>query len=53
MLLKKCGQDKKNDYTTEQILDENLKNVGGESNIEVRARMYDCLNEILEKYRED
>ena len=51
MLLKNCGQEKKNDYTTEQLLDENLKNVDGESNIAVRARMYDCLNEILEKYR--
>ena len=27
MLLKNYGQDKKNDYTTEQLLDENLKNI--------------------------
>ena len=38
-----------NDYTTEQLLDENFKNLDGESNIEVRKRMLDFLKYILSK----
>ena len=45
--LKKLGEGKKNDFTTEQLLDENLKNIDGESNIEVRKRMLECINEII------
>ncbi len=50
MLLKNYGQDKKNDYTTEQLLDENLKNINGESNVEVKARMYSCIEDILNNF---
>ena len=50
--LKKLGESKKNDYTTEQLLDENLKNDGGESNLEVRHRMLEFLEGILQKHRE-
>ena len=34
--LKKLGDKSKNDYTTDQLIDENFKNKDGESNIEVR-----------------
>ena len=44
------GESKTNDYTTEQLLDETLKNIDGESNIEVRKRMLNFLEEILAKY---
>lgn len=45
--LKELGNGKKNDFTTEQLLDENFKNIDGESNLEVRKRMLDFFNEIL------
>ena len=45
--LKILGENKKNDYTTEQLLDENLKNLNGESNIEVRKRMLDFFKYVL------
>lgn len=48
--LKKLGEGKTRDYTTEQLLDENLKNKDGESNLEVRKRMLEILGEILGKY---
>lgn len=41
----------KNDYTTDQLIDENLKNIDGESNIEVRKRMTEAIMEILDKYQ--
>ena len=44
------GENKTNDYTTEQLLDENLKNIYGESNVEVRKRMLDFLEEALNKH---
>ena len=44
------GESKTNDYTTEQLLDETLKNIDGESNIEVRKRMLNFLEEILAKH---
>ncbi len=44
------GEQKTNDYTTEQLLDETLKNIDGESNLEVRERMNAFFEEILEKY---
>lgn len=31
-------------------MDENLKNVGGESNLEVRQRMFQLIEELLNKY---
>ena len=48
--LKKLGEVKKNPYTVEQLLDFKLKNIDGESNEEVRKRMLECVNEILNKY---
>lgn len=39
----------KNDYTTDQLIDENLKNKDGESNLEVRKRMTESIMEILDK----
>lgn len=33
------------------MLDEKLKNVGGESNVEVRTRMFEVLSEVLQKYK--
>ena len=47
--LQKLGKTKKNEYTVEQLLDPKLKNIYGESNKEVRERMTNCINEILEK----
>lgn len=44
------GENKANDYTTEQLLDENLKNIDGESNLEVRKRMLTFFEELLNKY---
>lgn len=44
------GENKTNDYTTEQLLDENLKNIDGESNLEVRKRMVTFFEELLSKY---
>lgn len=49
--LKKLGEGKNNDYTTEQLLDENLKNIDGESNLEVRKRMLDFFENVLLKYK--
>lgn len=46
--LEKLGETKKHDYTTEQLLDSNLKNVEGESAEEVRNRMNSFMSEILE-----
>lgn len=45
--LKKLGEDRKYTFTEEQLLDENLKNIGGESRLEVSIRMNDVLNKIL------
>ena len=42
-------RNKKYDFTTAQLLEENLKNIDGESNVEVRNRMHECLSEILKK----
>lgn len=33
------------------MLDEKLKNIGGESNVEVRTRMFEILSEVLQKYK--
>ena len=46
-LLKELGKNKKHSFTEEQLLDKNLKNVGGESRVEVNKRMTDALTKIL------
>lgn len=48
--LKNLGDTKSNDYTTEQLLDEELKNIDGESNKEVRERMKEFFWGVLEQY---
>lgn len=48
--MKKLGENRKNDFTTEQLLDVNLKNVGGETNLEVRKRMCEFFEEVVDKY---
>ncbi len=45
--LEKLGETKNYDYTTEQLLDSSLKNVGGESAEEVRKRMISFFDEIM------
>ena len=45
--LKEIGKDKKYTFTEEQLLNENLKNINGESLKEVNERMKICLNNIL------
>ena len=48
--LEKMGKTKNKLYTVEQLIDAKLKNIDGESNEEVRKRMLECINEILDKY---
>lgn len=45
--LRELGKNKKNDFTTEQLLDENLKNLGGESRKEVYLRINKAFNRVL------
>ena len=45
--LEKLGKEMKNSYTVEQLLNPHLKNIGGESNEEVRKRMLEFCDEIL------
>lgn len=45
--LRILGRNKKYSYTIEQLLDENLKNTGGESRKEVTKRMEQAFNKIL------
>ena len=45
--LKELGKNKQNSFTTEQLLNEQLKNVDGESRIEVTKRMEKALNRVL------
>lgn len=47
--LKELGKDKKNSYTTEQLLDENLKNIDGENRLEVTRRMEQAFESVLSK----
>lgn len=47
--LSKLGENKKNSYTTEQLLDENLKNKDGESRKEVQNRFLKSLNTLLKE----
>ena len=44
--LKNCDGDP----STLQLIDENLKNASGESNLEVRARMAECIEELIQKH---
>ena len=41
------NENKVNDWYTQQYIDENYKTVGGESQLEVRDRMYEALMEIV------
>lgn len=45
--LQELGKIKQNSFTIEQLLDEKLKNVGGENRIEVTNRMEKALRNIL------
>ncbi len=45
--LKELGKNKKYTFTEEQLLNENLKNIGGESRLEVNKRMNNVLSKIL------
>lgn len=48
--LEVLGKESKNNLTVDQLLNPLLKNKDGESNIEVRKRMLEFLNNVLEKY---
>lgn len=41
------NENKVNDWYTQQYIDENYKTVGGESQLEVRNRMYEALMEVI------
>ncbi len=41
------NEDKVSDWYTQQYIDENYKTVGGESQLEVRDRMYEALMEVV------
>lgn len=43
------GKGKTRTFTEEQLLDENLKNIEGESNIEVKERMQGFFQELIQK----
>ena len=45
--LNKLGKDKQSTYTIEQLLDEKLKNVGGENRIEVTKRIEKAFYRVL------
>ena len=47
--LKELGKNKKYSYTEEQLLDEKLKNINGESRLEVNKRMTNALNKVLKQ----
>ena len=47
--LEELGRNKKNPYTIEQLLDENLKNKDGENRAEVTIRMEKTINKILDE----
>ncbi|MBO5142905.1 MAG: histidine phosphatase family protein [Clostridia bacterium] len=50
--LEKLGINKKDNFTTEQLVNPNFKNKDGECNLEVRERMTICINEILKENEE-
>ena len=45
--LKELGKTKQNSFTTEQLLDEQLKNIGGENRIEVTTRMEKAFERVI------
>ena len=45
--LKELGKGRSNSFTTDQLLDENLKNTDGESRKEVTNRMEKSINKIF------
>ena len=45
--LEELGKSKQNPFTIEQLLDGNLKNIDGESRIEVTTRMEKAFNRVL------
>ena len=45
--LKELGKGKSNSFTTEQLIDEDFKNIGGESRKETFDRMEKVFNDIL------
>lgn len=47
--LEKLGETRKNSYTVEQMIDENLKTSNGESRKEVTERMEEKLNEVFKE----
>ena len=49
--LRILGRNKKYSYTIEQLLDENLKNTGGESRKEVTKRMLEAFLEVVNNNR--
>ena len=49
-MLKKLGEGKKNSFTTEQLLNSTFKNIGGESNLEVRKRMLEFFEYIISRH---
>ena len=50
--LRELGKGKSNSFTTDQLLDENLKNVDGESRKEVTDRVERSFNTILKENME-
>ena len=47
--LKKLEKSKKNTFTIEQLIDENLKNVDGENRKEVTKRMEESFNRVFKE----
>ena len=47
--LKKLEEGRKNTFTTEQLIDENLKNVDGENRKEVTKRMEEAFNRVFKE----
>lgn len=43
------GKDKKHSFTTEQLIDKNLKNKDGESRLEAEERINKCFNKIFKE----
>ena len=50
--LKKLGNKYNHTFTEEQLLDSNLKNIDGESMIEVKTRMSSFMDEIINNYKD-
>lgn len=50
--LKELGENKTRSFVEEQLLNENFKNIDGESRKEVYERMSSCINDILDTENE-